>query len=99
MDAILKSLPIEPTANRWSDEVYFTVNVGFKTEEISKEVVELGDVAYWILGDAICLFFGKTPISDDEIRPAGAVNVIGRVVQGLKELKKVRDEDRVFIEL
>jgi len=40
VDAILKSLPIEPTANRWSDEAYFTVNVGFKTEENSKEVVE-----------------------------------------------------------
>jgi len=67
-------------------------------EENSKDVVELGDVAYWIPGKAICLFFGKTPISDDKIRPASAVNVIGKIITNMEELKKVGDGDEVTIE-
>ncbi len=57
-----------------------------------------GDVAYWIPGKAICLFFGKTPISDDKIRPASAVNVIGRITDNMDDLKKVEDGDEVVVE-
>ncbi len=80
------------------DEVYFTTDVVVDKEENSKDVVELGDVAYWIPGKAICLFFGKTPISDDKIRPASAVNVIGKIITNMEELKKVGDGDEVTIE-
>ena len=99
VDAIIKALPIKSTANRWGDEVYFTTEVVVGKEENSKDVVELGDVAYWIPGKAICLFFGKTPISDDKIRPASAVNVVGRILSDLEVLKSVRDGDEVFVEL
>jgi len=60
--------------------------------------VEVGDVAYWIPGRAICLFFGKTPISEDKIRPASTVNVIGKVLGDPLRLKKVKDGERVFVE-
>ncbi len=99
VDAIIKVLPIKSTANRWGDEVYFTTEVVVGKEENSKDVVELGDVAYWIPGKAICLFFGRTPISDDKIRPASAVNVVGRILSDLEVLKRVRDGDEVFVEL
>jgi hypothetical protein len=68
-------------------------------DENSKDVVELGDVAYWIPGKAICLFFGKTPISDERIRPASAVNVIGKITSDLKVLKNVKDGDEVLVEV
>jgi len=80
------------------DEVYFTTDVVVDKEENSKDVVELGDVAYWIPGKAICLFFGKTPISDDKIRPASAVNVIGKIITNMEEMKKVGDGDEVTVE-
>ncbi len=97
--AIAAALPIESTARRWGDEVYFETGVAIDVEENSKEVVELADVAYWIPGRAICIFFGKTPISGkNEIRPASAVNVIGKIVEGLEELKKVVEGDRVIVE-
>ena len=95
--AIKEALPIKSTANRWGDEVYFHTDVNVSVEENSKEVVEVGDVAYWIPGKAICLFFGKTPISDDKIRPASAVNVIGRIVEGLENLKRVKDGDEITV--
>ncbi len=95
---ILKALPIESEANRWGDEIYFTTNIEVEVEENSRDVVELGDVAYWIPGKAICLFFGKTPISDDKIRPASAVNVIGKIVSNIEALKGVREGEKVVLE-
>ncbi|EHP88109.1 protein of unknown function DUF369 [Methanotorris formicicus Mc-S-70] len=52
---------------------------------------------YWIPGRAICIFFGKTPISDDDkIKPASAVNVIGKV----KDWEKFKDvEEEEIIEI
>jgi len=96
--AIVEALPIKSTANRWGDEIYFNTSIVVTKEENSKDVVELGDVAYWIPGKAICLFFGKTPISDDKIRPANAVNVIGKIVTNMEDLKSVPDGEEVIVE-
>ncbi len=87
----MESLPIKGIVNRWGDEIYFETDVIVDEEENSKEVVELGDIAYWIPGRAICLFFGKTPISDDKIRPASAVNVIGKIINIEKYIDKLRE--------
>ncbi|MEM4495677.1 MAG: cyclophilin-like family protein [Archaeoglobaceae archaeon] len=97
VEAIKNSLPIKSYANRWGDEVYFETNVDVEFEENQKDVVEIGEVAFWIPGRAICIFFGKTPISDDKIRPASAVNVFGKVIRGLENLKKVKDGDEVLV--
>ncbi|MCS7144373.1 MAG: hypothetical protein NZ879_05060 [Archaeoglobaceae archaeon] len=97
--AITKALPLEAIANRWGDEIYFETNIDCKVVENSKEVVEIGDVAYWIPGKAICLFFGKTPISDDKIRPASAVNVVGRILGDPFKLKRVKDGEKVFVDI
>ncbi len=54
--------------------------------------MELGDVGYWPTGDAICFFFGATPVSaPGGIRPASAVNIVGRIRVDLEILKTVRD--------
>ncbi|MEM0351096.1 MAG: cyclophilin-like fold protein [Archaeoglobaceae archaeon] len=97
-EAIRKKLPLESIVRRWGDEIYFETKISFFEEENSKEIVEIGDVAYWIPGQAICLFFGKTPISKDFIRPASAVNVIGKIVKGIEGLKKVKEGETVFVE-
>ncbi len=95
--AIVETLPISGIVNRWGDEIYFETDIEIDIEENSKDVVELGDIAYWIPGRAICIFFGKTPISDDFIRPASAVNVIGKVLGDLEELRKAEDGDEIEI--
>ncbi len=97
VEAIKNSLPIKSYANRWGDEVYFETDAEVEAEENQRDVVEIGDVAFWIPGRAICIFFGKTPISDDKIRPASAVNVFGKVIKGLENLKKVKDGDEVLV--
>jgi hypothetical protein len=78
--AIWKALPITAKASTWGDEIYFAIPVRAEQEPGAKEVVELGDLGYWPPGSAFCIFFGPTPASrGDEIRPASAVNVIGKV--------------------
>ncbi|MCD6368309.1 MAG: hypothetical protein J7L38_00760 [Thermoproteales archaeon] len=98
VEAILAATPFESKAMLWGDEVYFTTpaRVG---EENSQPTVNLGDVAYWPPGNAICLFFGPTPISGPNgIRPASPVNVIGKVVEGIDILRKVKDSEKVKVE-
>ncbi len=99
VEAVLKELPIRSVVNRWGDEIYFETPVKMSFEENSREVVEEGDVAFWIPGRAICLFFGKTPISDDKIRPASAVNVFGKIKSDLNVLKQVAPGTKVLVVL
>jgi hypothetical protein len=94
---VFESLPITSTINTWGDEIYFTIPVEAGSEN-AQELVSLGDIAYWPPGKAMCVFFGKTPISKgDEIRPASPVNIIGKVEGDLKLLKKVKDGEEIII--
>ena len=92
---IWDSLPIESTANRWGDEVYFDVPVRTALEN-ALEVVEVGDIGYWPKGPAFCIFFGPTPMSrGNEIRPASAVNIIGKVSGDARVFRAVSDGQEI----
>ncbi len=78
--AIVEALPIEGTANTWGDEIYFDIPVEVEEEADARADVEVGELGYWPVGHAFCIFFGPTPASTDEKpRAASAVNIIGRV--------------------
>jgi hypothetical protein len=97
-DAIYQALPIKGRANTWGDEIYFSIPVRL-TSENPNEVVEMGDLGYWPPGTAFCIFFGKTPVSSgEEIRPASAVNVFGKVRGDAKVFKAVKDGEAITIE-
>ena len=97
-DLVWDALPIQAPAQTWGDEIYFSTSIDAQ-EEDSKDVVDMGDVAYWPPGQALCLFFGPTPMSrGDEIRPASAVNVVGRLEGDATALKQVRSGSPVVIE-
>ena len=82
-------IPIESGFSTWGEEIYFAIPVSTGPEN-GIETVALGDLAYWPPGKAFCIFFGKTPASKgDEIRPASAVNPIGKVHGDVTELKSV----------
>jgi len=77
---IADALPITGHVQIWGDEIYFPIPVSALNDETAAEVVEKGAVAYWPPGNALCLFWGPTPASrGDEIRPASAVNVCGKI--------------------
>ena len=91
------SLPLDSSVNTWGDEIYFYVPVDNELEN-SKEVVDLGDIGFWPPGNAICLFFGPTPISSEgEIRPASSVNIVGKLIGNLEELKLIKSASRISV--
>lgn len=97
--AVLEKLPLTGKANTWGDEIYFAIPVKETLDPTAKEVVERGDLGYWPPGRAFCIFFGPTPASTGaEIRPASAVNIIGRVEGDSTIFKKVRDGARIQID-
>ena len=87
-EAVWKALPISASGNTWGDEIYFRIPVSAEPDDL-KEVVDFGDLAYWPPGNAFCIFLGLTPASrGDEIRPASAVAVIGRITGDATELRQ-----------
>jgi len=96
-EKIWSSLPLDSLVNTWGDEIYFSVPVDSELEN-SKEVVDLGDIGFWPPGNAICLFFGPTPISaEGEIRPASSVNIAGKLIGNLEELKLVKSGSGISV--
>lgn len=96
---IARVLPIKATVQTWGDEIYFPIPVNMPLEPDAKEVVSLGDIGYWPRGKCFCLFFGPTPMSKgDEIVPASAVNIVGKIEGDAKLLKTVGDGDEISIE-
>ena len=95
---IWDALPIEGHASTWGDEIYFSIPLSLEPEE-PREVVSMGDLAYWPPGTAFCLFFGPTPMSrGQEIRPASPVNVFGRIIGDPAVLKQVASGADITVE-
>lgn len=96
--AIWEALPIKARVNLWGEEVYFSIPVSLELEA-GQELVSAGDLGYWPKGNAFCIFFGPTPISrGDEIRPASAVTVFGRITGDATVFKQVASGAKVTIE-
>jgi hypothetical protein len=94
---VADALPIEAMTSTWGEEIYFTIPVETK-EENAVETVEAGDLAFWPVGNAFCIFFGPTPMSrENEIRPYSPVNVIGRLRGALDPLRGIEDGEPVTV--
>ncbi len=99
-DAVWAALPFRARVQTWGDEIYFSIPVDAPSHPASaREVVELGTVGFWPPGNALCLFYGRTPMSrGDEIRPASAVNVLGRMEGDPRILKRAAEGAPITIE-
>jgi hypothetical protein len=98
--AIFSALPLSAKANTWGDEIYFQIPVDRKLDSTAAELVQVGDLGYWPSGRAFCIFFGPTPVSrGDEIRPASAVNVVGKVIGDALVFKAVGDGDLIELDV
>jgi hypothetical protein len=94
-----EALPIRTSFNTWGDEIYFSIPVDSELDDSAQEVVEIGDLGYWPPGNAFCVFFGLTPVSEPgRIMPASAVNVIGKVVGDATLFKQAMRAREVVLE-
>ncbi len=95
---IYDALPLQSSGLRWGDELYFSIPVQADLEEEARDVLEIGEIAYWTVGSAFCIFWGKTPASeDDEPRAASAVNVFGRISGDASVLQKVQSGEKISV--
>jgi uncharacterized protein len=96
---VAAALPIRASFNTWGDEIYFTIPVDAELDDSAQEVVETGDLGYWPPGQAFCIFFGQTPVSQPgKIMPASAVNLIGKVEGDATRFKDVMRQQHVVLE-
>jgi len=97
-DLLWESLPVEGRVNTWGEEVYFGIPLQTGLEN-AVSVVEEGDIAYWPEGSCFCIFFGQTPASTaGEIKPASAVNLLGRLLGDPKAWTDVTDGEEIALE-
>jgi len=89
-DAILRAIPIEGMAALWQQEVYFDIPVKMGNEKASP-TVKNGDLAYWPMGSAFCIFWGDT-------QPYSPVNIIGKVTKNLELFEQVKSGTKIIIE-
>jgi hypothetical protein len=90
VDAILRGLPIEGRSALWQEEVYFEIPIKMGNEK-STPTVEQGDIAYWPMGSAFCIFWGKT-------QPYSPVNMIGKITKDLELFEQVKSGTKITIE-
>jgi len=90
VDAILMKLPVEGRAALWKEEVYFEISVKIG-EEKAKAKVDKGTVAFWPMGNALCIFYGET-------QPYSPVNIVGKVVKNLELFARVKSGTKIRVE-
>jgi hypothetical protein len=90
VELIVRNLPLEGRAALWKEEVYFGIPIKMG-EEKAKRTVEKGTIAFWPMGSAICIFYGKS-------QPYSPVNVLGRITKNLEIFGKVKSGTVIRIE-
>lgn len=98
-DAVWDALPISSRANIWGDEVYFSTPVSCPREPDARDMLTMGEIAFWPDGDAIAVVFGRTPISGPgEMRLASASNVWAHADGDPTVMKSVGSGDPIRVE-
>jgi hypothetical protein len=96
--AIYAALPISSHAQTWGEEVYFSVPVNTALEEDAKDVVNPGELAFWVEGNCIAIGYGKTPVSEgNEIRLAARTNIWADALGDVKQLASVLAGDEIRV--
>jgi hypothetical protein len=89
VDGILRKLPLEGRAAIWNEEVYFKTPIEMGPEK-PKPKVETGAVAFWPIGSAICIFYGRT-------QPYSPVNMLGNITENLELFRSVKEGQRISL--
>ncbi len=90
VDTIVRKLPIEGRAALWKEEIYFEIPLKMG-EEKAKPTVETGAFAFWPMGSAICIFYGKS-------QPYSPVSILGKITSNIDIFKQIKSGTRIRVE-
>jgi uncharacterized protein len=91
VDTLVRKLPMEGRAALWKEEIYFEIPVKMG-EEKAKPTVETGTIAFWPMGSALCVFYGKS-------QPYSPVSNLGKITKNLEVFKQVKSGTRIRVEV
>ena len=91
IDYLTRKLPIEGRAALWKEEVYFEIPIKMG-EEKAKPTVEAGTIAFWPMGGALCVFYGKS-------QPYSPVSILGKITSNLEVFKEIKSGITIRVEL
>ena len=91
IDTIVRKLPVEGRAALWKEEIYFEIPIKMG-EEKAKPTVETGTIAFWPMGGALCVFYGKS-------QPYSPVSILGKITSNLDLFKQVKSGTTIKVEL
>ena len=98
-DAFAAALPLSAHLSRWGDEYYGSISADIVEDDSARTEMEIGEIAYWAPGQALCIFFGPTPASiGNEPRAASDVVPLGHIQEDISSLKGMGDSVNVTIE-
>jgi uncharacterized protein len=91
IDTIVRKLPVEGRAALYKEEIYFETPLKMG-EEKAKPTVEEGTIAFWPMGSAICIFYGKS-------QPYSPVSILGKITSNLELFKQVKSGTKIRVAL
>jgi len=88
---VMAGLPLEAPAEVWGGEISLRTQVRLPTDESAAFELQVGDIGYCPSTGSITIYSGPTPYST-ELKPVDSylVNRIGRVMEGLEQIERVR---------
>ena len=91
IDMIVRKLPIVGRIALYKEEIYFEIPIKMG-EEKAKPIVETGTIAFWPMGSALCVFYGKS-------QPYSPVSILGKITKNLELFKAAKSGTAVKVEL
>jgi len=90
VEALLKKMPLEGRAHPINGGFSFIVGIKRGAEKAVNKV-KAGTIAYWPMGDALCVYNGDT----SSYNP---VNKVGKITQNIEVFKRIKSGTRIKIE-
>ncbi|TQS82927.1 cyclophilin-like fold protein [Candidatus Methanomassiliicoccus intestinalis] len=98
-NAVWLAAPFTSYTNLWGGEIYFEIPVKTRLEN-GRRIMTPGEIAYWPEGQALCIFFGPTPVGKGD-KPVAISDVtpIGKVDGPIEILESVGDRTKVTVRI
>lgn len=98
--AVWNACPFESRVELWGKEIYFDTAIEVEKEKEAKQILQKGEIAFWVEGQSIAIGFGPTPISEaDEIRLVTEANIFGDTLYDVNKLSDVSAGTLVKVEI